>query len=83
MRSLRLYNALVERCFKDCVDDFRSKNLAKDEEKVRRTQQQGGERLCLCDWLPPLLVLCSVQMPGCSHRTEPYDRHGSLPLHQL
>ncbi|KAF8065645.1 TIM9 [Scenedesmus sp. PABB004] len=31
--SLRLYNALVERCFKDCVADFRSKNLAKDEEK--------------------------------------------------
>jgi hypothetical protein len=29
-----MYNALVERCFKDCVVDFRSKNLAKDEEKV-------------------------------------------------
>jgi hypothetical protein len=34
-RSLKLYNALVERCFKDCVLDFRSKNLGKDEEKVR------------------------------------------------
>lgn len=34
--SLRLYNGLVERCFRDCVDDFRSKNLSKDEEKVRR-----------------------------------------------
>lgn len=32
--SLRLYNNLVEKCFKDCVLDFRSKNLAKDEEKV-------------------------------------------------
>lgn len=32
--SLKLYNSLVERCFRDCVDDFRSKNLAKDEEKV-------------------------------------------------
>eukprot|EP00877_Chromochloris_zofingiensis_P005016 jgi/Chrzof1/14515/Cz09g05200.t1 len=31
--SLRLYNSLVERCFKDCVDNFRSKNLEKDEEK--------------------------------------------------
>lgn len=31
--SLKLYNNLVERCFKDCVLDFRSKNLAKDEEK--------------------------------------------------
>jgi hypothetical protein len=29
--SLRLYNALVERCFKECVDDFRSKNLDKTE----------------------------------------------------
>eukprot|EP00878_Enallax_costatus_P005680 GHUV01005957.1.p1 GENE.GHUV01005957.1~~GHUV01005957.1.p1 ORF type:complete len:104 (+),score=22.50 GHUV01005957.1:305-616(+) len=31
--SLKLYNSLVERCFKDCVDEFRSKNLSKDEEK--------------------------------------------------
>lgn len=33
--SLKLYNNLVEKCFKECVLDFRSKNLAKDEEKVR------------------------------------------------
>jgi hypothetical protein len=43
--SLKLYNNLVERCFKDCVLDFRSKNLAKDEEKVMgflgRTGQGG------------------------------------------
>jgi len=31
--SLKLYNKLVERCFNDCVQDFRSKNLDKDEEK--------------------------------------------------
>ena len=35
MPSLKLYNKLVERCFNDCVQDFRSKNLDKDEEKVR------------------------------------------------
>jgi len=38
--SLKLYNNLVERCFKDCVQDFRSKNLAKDEEKVRELVQR-------------------------------------------
>lgn len=32
--SLRMYNSLVERCFKDCIDSFRSKNLDKAEEKV-------------------------------------------------
>jgi hypothetical protein len=35
LRSLKLYNKLVERCFNDCVQDFRSKNLDKEEEKVR------------------------------------------------
>lgn len=29
---MRLYNNLVQRCFNDCVDDFRSKHLAKSEE---------------------------------------------------
>lgn len=32
--SLKLYNNLVEKCFKDCVLDFRSKNLGKDEQQV-------------------------------------------------
>jgi hypothetical protein len=36
--SLRLYNGLVERCFKDCVSEFRSKNLDKPEEQVRETR---------------------------------------------
>jgi hypothetical protein len=31
---MRLYNNLVQRCFNDCVDDFRSKNLSDGEEKV-------------------------------------------------
>ncbi|XP_059305590.1 mitochondrial import inner membrane translocase subunit Tim9-like [Lycium ferocissimum] len=30
--SLRMYNSLVERCFTDCVDNFRSKKLDKQEE---------------------------------------------------
>ena len=32
---MRLYNNLVQRCFNDCVDDFRSKHLSDPEEKVR------------------------------------------------
>jgi len=31
--SLRLYNSLVERCFCDCVDGFRRKDLDTTEEK--------------------------------------------------
>jgi hypothetical protein len=30
-----MYNSLVERCFKDCVDSFRRKDLDATEEKVR------------------------------------------------
>jgi len=33
-RSLRMYNTLVERCFVDCVDSFRRKDLESAEEKV-------------------------------------------------
>lgn len=35
-RSLRMYNSLVEKCFKDCVDSFRRKDLESSEEKVSR-----------------------------------------------
>ncbi|KAL4441805.1 hypothetical protein ABPG77_003721 [Micractinium sp. CCAP 211/92] len=31
--SLRMYNSLVERCFKDCVESFRRKDLDATEEK--------------------------------------------------
>ncbi|KAK9827249.1 hypothetical protein WJX81_002882 [Elliptochloris bilobata] len=31
--SLRMYNSLVERCFIDCVDSFRRKDLEAAEEK--------------------------------------------------
>ena len=30
-----MYNGLVERCFKDCVESFRRKDLDSTEEKVR------------------------------------------------
>ena len=31
--SLKMYNGLVERCFKECVDSFRRKNLDSTEER--------------------------------------------------
>lgn len=31
--SLKMYNGLVERCFRDCVDSFRRKDLESSEEK--------------------------------------------------
>ena len=34
-----MYNSLVERCFRDCVDSFRRKDLDNAEEKVRRTSK--------------------------------------------
>eukprot|EP00213_Chloropicon_mariensis_P004628 CAMPEP_0197472034 /NCGR_PEP_ID=MMETSP1309-20131121/3156_1 /TAXON_ID=464262 /ORGANISM="Genus nov. species nov., Strain RCC998" /LENGTH=83 /DNA_ID=CAMNT_0043010275 /DNA_START=338 /DNA_END=589 /DNA_ORIENTATION=+ len=30
--SLRMYNSLVQKCFTDCVDSFRRKNLDSTEE---------------------------------------------------
>lgn len=33
--SLRMYNSLVEKCFKECVDGFRRKDLDATEERVR------------------------------------------------
>ncbi|KAB1224108.1 Mitochondrial import inner membrane translocase subunit Tim9 [Morella rubra] len=39
--SLRMYNALVERCFTDCVDTFQRKSLTKQEETcVRRCAEK-------------------------------------------
>lgn len=31
--SLRMYNSLVERCFRECVENFRRKTLDANEEK--------------------------------------------------
>ena len=33
-----MYNGLVERCFKECVDSFRKKDLDNTEEKVNTKQ---------------------------------------------
>lgn len=33
--SLRMYNNVVERCFVDCVNSFKRKDLEKEEEAVR------------------------------------------------
>ena len=38
--SLRMYNRLVEKCFKDCVDSFRRKNLDSNEERVRERERR-------------------------------------------
>ena len=32
--SLRMYNSLVEKCFRDCIDSFRRKDLDNTEERV-------------------------------------------------
>jgi len=37
-----MYNSLVERCFRDCVETFRRKDLEPAEEKVRR---KGEDRI--------------------------------------
>lgn len=52
-RSLRMYNSLVERCFKDCVESFRRKDLDATEEKVR------GATLPAC--------LQAGSLPACLH----------------
>ena len=36
--SLRMYNRLVERCFSQCVTEFRRKNLDSTEERVRASR---------------------------------------------
>jgi hypothetical protein len=40
--SLRMYNSLVERCFRDCVESFRRKDLDSTEEKVRCRGSQSS-----------------------------------------
>ena len=42
--SLRMYNSVVERCFKDCVESFRRKDLEASEEKV--CQHWQGSNTC-------------------------------------
>jgi hypothetical protein len=35
-----MYNSLVERCFRDCVDTFRRKDLEPAEEKVKGQKEE-------------------------------------------
>ena len=41
--SLRMYNSLVERCFRDCVESFRRKDLDSTEEKVGTCRAENRE----------------------------------------
>lgn len=68
VRSLRLYNALVERCFKDCVDDFRSKNLAKDEEKVTRRAECRQAGSCMQQHAHAAVDSSRKHVQACSSR---------------
>ena len=51
--SLRMYNNVVERCFRDCVDSFRRKDLESSEERVSTPE-------CLPHLFDMLLTECSL-----------------------
>lgn len=57
--SLKMYNSLVERCFRDCVDSFRRKDLDSTEEKARTR-----EHAAVGQALPPadVLLCCAVHL---------------------
>ena len=62
LRSLRMYNSLVEKCFSTCVQSFRRKTLEKDEERVRAPPQLLQDSIPsaksnLCNFPPDYLVL--------------------------
>jgi hypothetical protein len=44
--SLRLYNSLVERCFCECVTEFRRRELDVAEEKVRPSVHHCTRTAC-------------------------------------
>ena len=53
--SLKMYNNLVERCFKECAEDMRSKALSSGEEKVCLCVcGEGGVIQCILRY-PPLI----------------------------
>lgn len=62
-----MYNSLVERCFRDCVSEFRSKDLNAGEEKVRLRIQ------CL---------VLGCKDPGSSHEIARGRRRWVEPLGQ-
>lgn len=61
-----MYNSLVERCFKDCVESFRRKDLDATEEKVRVLHCW---QLGVVSWggtvLQGLCAILPVERPGC------------------
>lgn len=61
---MRLYNNLVQRCFGDCVDDFRSKHLTDGEEKVCMFSR-GCNVADLC-----LLTLAVAEAADSNHLTD-------------
>ncbi|KAI4340078.1 hypothetical protein MLD38_024950 [Melastoma candidum] len=62
--SLRMYNALVERCFDDCVQSFWRKSLGKKEErcvlhcahKFLKVSMQVGTKLAELNQTPHLPI---------------------------
>ena len=44
-----MYNRLVEKCFKDCVDSFRRKNLDNNEERVREREREREREDLRCE----------------------------------
>lgn len=42
-----MYNSLVEKCFKDCVESFRRKDLESSEEKVGTCRSLFGHVQCV------------------------------------
>jgi import inner membrane translocase subunit TIM9 len=51
--SLKMYNNLVERCFKECAEDMRSKALTSSEEKVRSDLSFSFQQMNLPAFVPP------------------------------
>jgi len=78
---MRLYNNLVQRCFNDCVDDFRSKHLTDGEEKVRGRRQSGA--LACSTWSSAANAASALTLPLLTHRTlaSRCDRHPIQTVH--
>lgn len=58
--SLRMYNSLVEKCFKDCVESFRRKDLDSTEEKVSSAGNTLPLHAVCCGWRSYVPVLWCI-----------------------
>ena len=68
--SLRMYNSLVERCFRDCVDTFRRKDLEPAEEKVwEKRERERGLRMDGMEGWSPLARPHPLTTHSLSHTT--------------